>query len=401
MAMMKMEELQLTGKRVLIREDFNVPIKNGRLTDDTRIVAALPTIRQALAAQARVILVSHLGRPVEGQYDEAFSLAPVAVRLSELLGRRVPLIKDWTQGVTVGEGELVLCENVRFEVGEKNNNHELARKMAALCDIYVNDAFATAHRAEASTHCIAKYAPKVCAGPLLVAEIEALGRALRVPARPLVAIVGGAKVSTKLQVLEALAQKVDQLIVGGGILNTFLKAEGYPIGRSLYEEDLVELARGLLASTRDRGADIPLASDVVCANECSEQAQATTKAIGEVSADDMILDIGPQTAAHFAELLDRAATIVWNGPLGVFEFDPFGSGTQMIAEAIAQSQAFSIAGGGDTLAAIAKYGITDRISYVSTGGGAFLEYLEGKDLPAVVILEERARAQHLHPSEGY
>ena len=401
MAMMKMEELQLTGKRVLIREDFNVPIKNGRVTDDTRIVAALPTIRQALAAQARVILVSHLGRPIEGQYDEALSLAPVAVRLSELLGRKVPLIKDWIQGVTVGEGELVLCENVRFEVGEKNNNHELARKMAILCDIYVNDAFATAHRAEASTHCIAKYAPRVCAGPLLVAEIEALGQALREPARPLVTIVGGAKVSTKLKVLESLAQKVDQLIVGGGILNTFLKAEGYPIGRSLYEEDLVEIARGLLASTRDRGADIPLASDVVCANECSEQAQATTKAIGEVSADDMILDIGPQTTAHFAELLDRAATIVWNGPLGVFEFDPFGSGTQMIAEAIAQSQAFSIAGGGDTLAAIAKYGITDRISYVSTGGGAFLEYLEGKDLPAVVILEERARAQHLHPSEGY
>jgi phosphoglycerate kinase len=401
MAMMKMEELQLTGKRVLIREDFNVPIKNGRVTDDTRIVAALPTIRQALAAQAQVILVSHLGRPVEGQYDEALSLAPVAVRLSELLGRRVPLIKDWTQGVTVGEGELVLCENVRFEVGEKNNNHELARKMAALCDIYVNDAFATAHRAEASTHCIAKYAPKVCAGPLLVAEIEALGRALREPARPLVAIVGGAKVSTKLKILELLAQKVDQLIVGGGILNTFLKAEGYPIGRSLYEEDLVELARGLLASTRDRGADIPLASDVVCANECSEQARATIKDIGEVSADDMILDIGPQTAAHFAELLDRAATIVWNGPLGVFEFEPFGSGTRMIAEAIAQSQAFSIAGGGDTLAAIAKYGITDRISYISTGGGAFLEYLEGKDLPAVTILEERARAQRLHPSEGY
>ena len=401
MAMMKMEELQLTGKRVLIREDFNVPIKNGRVTDDTRIVAALPTIRQALAAQARVILVSHLGRPIEGQYDEAFSLAPVAVRLSELLGRKVPLIKDWIQGVTVGEGELVLCENVRFEVGEKNNNHELARKMAILCDIYVNDAFATAHRAEASTHCIAKYAPRVCAGPLLVAEIEALGRALREPARPLVTIVGGAKVSTKLKVLESLAQKVDQLIVGGGILNTFLKAEGYPIGRSLYEEDLVEIARGLLASTRDRGADIPLASDVVCANECSEQAQATTKAVGEVSADDMILDIGPQTAAHFVELLDRAATIVWNGPLGVFEFDPFGSGTQMIAKAIARSQAFSIAGGGDTLAAIAKYGITDRISYVSTGGGAFLEYLEGKDLPAVAILEERARAQRLHPSEGY
>jgi phosphoglycerate kinase len=401
MAMMKMEELQLTGKRVLIREDFNVPIKNGRVTDDTRIVAALPTIRQALAAQARVILVSHLGRPVEGQYDEAFSLAPVAVRLSELLDRKVPLIKDWIQGVTVGEGELVLCENVRFEVGEKNNNHELARKMAALCDIYVNDAFATAHRAEASTHCIAKYAPTVCAGPLLVAEIEALGRALREPARPLVAIVGGAKVSTKLQVLETLAQKVDQLIVGGGILNTFLKAKGYPIGRSLYEEDLVELARGLLASTCYRGADIPLASDVVCANECSEQAQATTKAVGEVSVDDMILDIGPQTAAHFAELLDRAATIVWNGPLGVFEFEPFGSGTRMIAKAIAQSQAFSIAGGGDTLAAIAKYGITNRISYVSTGGGAFLEYLEGKDLPAVAILEERARAQRLHPSEGY
>jgi phosphoglycerate kinase len=401
MAMMKMEELQLTGKRVLIREDFNVPIKNGRVTDDTRIVAALPTIRKALAAQARVILVSHLGRPIEGQYDEALSLAPVAVRLSELLGRKVPLIKDWIQGVTVGEGELVLCENVRFEVGEKNNDHELARKMAALCDIYVNDAFATAHRAEASTHCIAKYAPKVCAGPLLVAEIEALGRAVREPARPLVAIVGGAKVSTKLKVLKSLAQKVDQLIVGGGILNTFLKAEGYPIGRSLYEEDWVEIARGLLASTRDRGADIPLASDVVCANECSEQAQATTKAVGEVSTDDMILDIGPQTAAHFAELLDRAATIVWNGPLGVFEFDPFGSGTQMIAEAIARSQAFSIAGGGDTLAAIAKYGITDRISYVSTGGGAFLEYLEGKDLPAVAILEERARAQRLHPSEGY
>ena len=401
MAMMKMEEFQLAGKRVLIREDFNVPIKNGRITDDIRIIAALPTIRQALAARARVILVSHLGRPLEGQYDEALSLAPVAVRLSELLGQRVPLIKDWIHGVTVGEGEVVLCENVRFETGEKKNSHELARKMAALCDIYINDAFASAHRAEASTHCIAKYAPRVCAGPLLVAEIEALGRALRAPARPLVAIVGGAKVSTKLKILELLAQKVDQLIVGGGILNTFLKAEGYPIGRSLYEGDLVEIARGLLASARDRGADIPLASDVVCARECSEQAQATTKNIGEVSANDMILDIGPQTAARFAELLERAATIVWNGPLGVFEFDPFGSGTQTIGQAIARSPAYSIAGGGDTLAAIAKYGVTDRISYVSTGGGAFLEYLEGKELPAVAILEERARAQRLHPSEGY
>jgi phosphoglycerate kinase len=401
MAMMKMEEFQLAGKRVLIREDFNVPIKNGRITDDRRIIAALPTIRQALAARARVILVSHLGRPLEGQYDEALSLAPVAARLSELLGQRVPLIKDWIHGVTVGEGEVVLCENVRFEAGEKKNSHELARKMAALCDIYINDAFATAHRAEASTYCIAKYAPRVCAGPLLVAEIEALGQALRAPARPLVAIVGGAKVSTKLKILESLAQKVDQLIVGGGILNTFLKAEGYPIGRSLYEGDLVEIARGLLASARDRGADIPLASDVVCARECSEQAQATAKDIGEVSADDMILDIGPQTAARFAELLERAATIVWNGPLGVFEFDPFGSGTQAIAQAIARSPAYSIAGGGDTLAAIAKYGVTDRISYVSTGGGAFLEYLEGKELPAVAILEERARAQRLHPSEGY
>jgi phosphoglycerate kinase len=401
MAMMKMEEFQLAGKRVLIREDFNVPIKNGRITDDRRIIAALPTIRQALAARARVILVSHLGRPLEGQYDEALSLAPVAARLSELLGQRVPLIKDWIHGVTVGEGEVVLCENVRFEAGEKKNSHELARKMAALCDIYINDAFATAHRAEASTYCIAKYAPRVCAGPLLVAEIEALGQALRAPARPLVAIAGGAKVSTKLKILESLAQKVDQLIVGGGILNTFLKAEGYPIGRSLYEGDLVEIARGLLASARDRGADIPLASDVVCARECSEQAQATAKDIGEVSADDMILDIGPQTAARFAELLERAATIVWNGPLGVFEFDPFGSGTQAIAQAIARSPAYSIAGGGDTLAAIAKYGVTDRISYVSTGGGAFLEYLEGKELPAVAILEERARAQRLHPSEGY
>ncbi len=401
MAMMSMEDLHLRGKRVLIREDLNVPIKGGRVADDTRVRAALPTIRKALEARARVILVSHLGRPVEGQYDEAFSLAPVAARLSELLGQEVRLIKDWIGGVEVGEGEVVLCENVRFEVGEKNNDHALARKMAALCDLYVNDAFATAHRAEVSTHCIAKYAPTVCAGPLLMAELEALGRALRNPARPLIAIVGGAKVSTKLKVLESLTQKVDQLIVGGGILNTFLKAVGYNIGKSLYEEDLVEVAQGLLESTRARGADIPIASDVVCARECSEEAEATLKEIGSIAQDDMILDIGPRTAARFAGMLERAATIVWNGPLGVFEFDPFAAGTRTVAEAIAQSPAFSIAGGGDTLAAIAKYGIAERISYVSTGGGAFLEYLEGKELPAVAILEERARAQRLHPSEGY
>lgn len=401
MAMIRMEDLHLTGRRLLIREDLNVPIKGGCVADDARVRAALPTIRRALEAKARVILVSHLGRPVEGRYDEAYSLAPVAARLSELLGQEVRLIKDWINGVEVGEGEVVLCENVRFQVGERENDHELARKMAALCDIYVNDAFATAHRAEASTHCIAKYAPTVCAGPLLTAELEALGRVLRIPARPLIAIVGGAKVSTKLNVLETLSQKVDQLIVGGGILNTFLKAAGYDIGQSLYEEDWVEVARGILESTRARGADIPLAADVICAKECSEQAEATLKEIGSIAQDDMILDIGPKTASQFAEMLERAATIVWNGPLGVFEFDQFGAGTRTIAEAIARSPAFSIAGGGDTLAAITNYGIADRLSYVSTGGGAFLEYLEGKELPAVAILEERARAQRLHPSEGY
>jgi len=401
--MLRMSDLNLTGKRVLIREDFNVPLKDGRITDDTRIQAALPTIRKALEGKARLMLVSHLGRPKEGVYDASLSLAPVAARLTELLGQPVPLVKDWIQGVSVEEGQAVLCENVRFEVGEKKDDAGLARRMAALCDVYVNDAFATAHRAEVSTHGIAQYAPAVCAGPLLATEIEALGRALKNPARPLVAIVGGSKVSTKLEVLGSLVQIVDQLIVGGGILNTFLKASGRNIGKSLYEEDLVETAHRLMITARARGAEIPLALDVVCAKTFAEDAEATVKAVDAVADDDLILDIGPKTVALFAEALKNVKTIVWNGPVGVFEFESFAAGTRTIAEAIAASEAFSIAGGGDTLAAIAKFNVAERISYISTGGGAFLEFIEGKTLPAIAILRERARAHpdYVHPSEGY
>ncbi len=398
-----MDDFNLSGKRVLIREDLNVPLKNGKITDDTRITAALPTIQQAIEENACVMIVSHLGRPKEGQFDEAFSLAPVAERLSELLGQEVTLVQNWLNGIEVEPGQVVLCENIRFAIGEKSNDDSLARKMAALCDIFVNDAFATAHRAQASTYGIANYAPKVCAGPLLKTELDALGQALEKPASPMVAIVGGAKVSTKLEVLETLVDKVDQLIVGGGIANTFIKAAGFEVGNSLYEEDLVEIAIALIEKAKERGAEIPIPVDVVCAKEFSENAEATIKPVSEVATDDMILDLGPETVAALDEQLSSAGTIVWNGPLGVFEFDQFANGTAELAKAIAGSSAYSIAGGGDTLAAISKFGISDQVSYISTGGGAFLELLEGKELPAVAILEERARAnpQSLHPSEGY
>ena len=390
MAIIKMTDLDLAGQRVLIREDLNVPVKDGKVTSDARIRAALPTIEHALKASAKVMVMSHLGRPTAGQYEEKYSLAPVASHLSQLLGREVPLIKDWIDGVAVDAGAVVLLENVRFLPGEKKDDEALAQKMAKLCDIYVMDAFGTAHRAEASTHGVGKYAPISCAGPLLDAELTALGKALGNPARPLVAIVGGAKVSTKLTVLESLSQKVDKLIVGGGIANTFIAAAGYNVGKSLYEADLVDEAKRLSAAAKEQGGDIPIPSDVVCSKEFSESAKATLKPVAEVADDDLILDIGPKTAAHFAEILKTAGTIVWNGPVGVFEFDQFAEGTKTLAQAIAESPAFSIAGGGDTLAAVDKYGIADRISYISTGGGAFLEFLEGKKLPAVAMLEQRA-----------
>ncbi len=386
-----MTDLDLREKRVLMREDFNVPLKNGEITDDTRIRAALPGIRHALAQRARLMLVSHLGRPKEGEFSAADTLAPVARHLAVLLGLDVPLKRDWLDGVTVEPGRAVLLENCRFNTGEKKNDDGLAQKMAALCDIYVNDAFGTAHRAEATTHGIAKYAKTACAGPLMAAEIEALTRALEAPARPLVAIVGGAKVSTKLTILAALAEKVDQLIVGGGIANTFLFAAGGNIGKSLAEPELVGEARKVIEIIRAKGGTVPVPIDVVCAKELSAQARAETKAAENVAEDDLILDIGPRTARLLASVLGKAGTIVWNGPVGVFEFDQFGEGTKTIARAIADSKAFSIAGGGDTLAAVAKYGIADRISYISTGGGAFLEFLEGKKLPAIDILEQRAR----------
>lgn len=390
MAIIKMTDLDLAGQRVLIREDLNVPVKDGKVTSDARIRAALPTIEHALKAGAKVMVMSHLGRPTAGQYEEKYSLAPVASHLSQLLGREVPLIKDWIDGVAVDAGEVVLLENVRFLPGEKKDDEALAQKMAKLCDIYVMDAFGTAHRAEASTHGVGKYASIACAGPLLDAELSALGKALGNPARPLVAIVGGAKVSTKLTVLESLSQKVDKLIVGGGIANTFIAAAGYNVGKSLYEADLVDEAKRLSVAAKEQGGDIPIPSDVVCGKEFSESAEATLKPVAEVADDDLILDIGPETAAHFAEILKTAGTIVWNGPVGVFEFDQFAEGTKALAQAIAESPAFSIAGGGDTLAAVDKYGIADRISYISTGGGAFLEFLEGKKLPAVAMLEQRA-----------
>jgi phosphoglycerate kinase len=390
-AIIRMQDLELAGKRVLIREDLNVPVKDGVVASDARIKASVPTIRAALEAGAAVMAMSHLGRPTEGEFDEAFSMAPVAARLGELLGREVRVVKDWLDGVDVAPGDVVLCENVRFNVGEKKNDEDLAKRMAALCDVYVMDAFGTAHRAQASTHGVGMHAPVACAGPLLSAELDALGKALGEPARPLVAIVGGAKVSTKLTVLDSLSEKVDQLIVGGGIANNFLAAEGHPIGKSLHEADLIDEARRLIDKARESGGEIPIPSDVVTATEFSETAGATVRAAAEVGADEMILDVGPDTAARYGELLRAAGTIVWNGPVGVFEFPAFEAGTRALAEAIADSPAFSIAGGGDTLAALDKFGITDRVSYVSTGGGAFLEFLEGKKLPAVDMLEQRAQ----------
>ena len=385
MSVLKMSELDLSGKRVLIREDLNVPVKNGEVTSDARIRASLPTIELALKAGAKVMVMSHLGRPTEGEYNEEYSLLPVANHLSKLLNRDVPLVKDWLDGgFDVAEGELVLLENVRFNPGEKKDNEALSQKMAALCDVYVMDAFGTAHRAQASTHGVAQFAPVACAGPLLAGELDALGKALETPARPLVAIVGGSKVSTKLEVLTALSDQVDQLIVGGGIANTFLAAAGKPVGKSLCEHDLIPVAQELM-----KKVNIPMPVDVVVAKEFAETAEATVKSVDDVAEDDMILDIGPQSASQLAELLKGAGTIIWNGPVGVFEFDQFGEGTKTLSLAIAESSGFSIAGGGDTLAAVDKYNIADKVSYISTGGGAFLEFVEGKKLPAVAALEAK------------
>ncbi|AEJ07161.1 phosphoglycerate kinase [Stutzerimonas stutzeri] len=385
MTVLKMTDLDLSGKRVLIREDLNVPVKDGAVKSDARILASLPTIKLALEKGAAVLVCSHLGRPEEGVYSEEDSLKPVADYLSKALGREVPLVKDYLDGVEVKPGELVLLENVRFNKGEKKNTDELAQKYAALCDVFVMDAFGTAHRAQGSTHGVAKFAKVACAGPLLAAELDALGKALDKPQRPMVAIVAGSKVSTKLDVLTSLADICDQLIVGGGIANTFLAAAGYKVGKSLHEADLIDTAKAIAAKVA-----VPLPVDVVVAKEFAESAEATVKAIADVADDDMILDIGPKTAAMFGEMLKASQTILWNGPVGVFEFDQFGNGTRVLAQAIAQSPAFSIAGGGDTLAAIDKYGVAEQISYISTGGGAFLEFVEGKVLPAVEVLEQRA-----------
>lgn len=390
MSVIKMTDVDLRGKRVLIREDLNVPIADGEVSSDARIRAALPTITAALASGAAVMLMSHLGRPVEGTLDEKFSLQPVADRLSKLLDRQVLLRTDWIEGVDLSPGDLVLLENVRFLEGEKACDEVLAKKMAALCDVFVMDAFGTAHRAQASTYGVAEHAPIACAGPLLSSELEALSKAFDNPARPFVAIVGGSKVSTKLSVLDALTDIVDHLIVGGGIANTFIAAAGHGVGKSLYEPDMLDTARAL-ARNKDDKADIPVPIDVVVANEFSSGASATNKAVEAIAIDELILDIGPDTIAQFSEILANAGTIIWNGPIGVFEFDQFGSGTKALAEAIAASPAFSVAGGGDTLAAIDKYGVADNISYISTGGGAFLEFVEGKTLPAVAILEKRSK----------
>jgi phosphoglycerate kinase len=391
MPILKMTELNLKDKRVLIREDLNVPVKDGKITSDARIKAAIPTIDFALKSGAKVIIMSHLGRPNEGIYEEQYSMAPVAQRLAELLNKKVPLCKDWLNGVEVGSGEAVICENVRFNKGEKKNNEELAKKMAALCDIYVMDAFATAHRAEASTEGVGRFAPIACAGPLLVAELTALGKAFENPEKPLLAIVAGSKVSTKLTVLDSLLNKVDQLIVGGGIANTFLAAAGYNIGKSLAEADLIPVAKSLMAKAKAQGAEIPLPIDVVVSKEFSNEIPAQIKNVSDVAAEDMILDVGLATSKKFAELIGKAKTIIWNGPVGVFEFDQFGAGTKALADAIAASQAFSLAGGGDTVAAIEKYNVADKISYISTAGGAFLEFIEGKKLPAVAMLEDRGK----------
>ncbi|MFT0533025.1 phosphoglycerate kinase [Castellaniella hirudinis] len=380
----------LAGKRVFIRSDLNVPLDGGEITEDTRVRASVPAIELALKAGAAVMVTSHLGRPKEGVLNPEDSLRPVAVRLGELLGRPVRLVANWLDGVTVQPGEVVLLENCRCNPGEKKNDPDLARRMAALCDVYVNDAFGTAHRAEATTEGIARFAPAACAGPLLAAELDALGRALQAPQRPLVAIVGGSKVSTKLSILQALADKVDQLIVGGGIANTFMLAAGLPIGKSLAEPDQVDQAKAVIQAMQARGVQVPIPVDVVVATRFAADAPATVKAAADVGPDDLILDIGPQTAARLAQQLRQAGTIVWNGPVGVFEFEAFAQGTQTIAQAIADSSGFSIAGGGDTLAAIAKYSIADRVGYISTGGGAFLEFLEGKTLPAVAALQARS-----------
>ena len=391
MSVLKMTDLDLHGKRVLIRQDLNVPIKDGKVASDKRIVASLPTIEHAMNAGAKVMVMSHLGRPTEGEYDEQFSMIPVGEHMSALLGHNVEMVKDWVNGVgSMNNGDVVLCENVRFNAGEKKNDDELSKKMAALCDIYVMDAFGTAHRAQASTHGVAKYAPVACAGPLLAGELEALGKALDDPARPMAAIVGGSKVSTKLTVLESLSGVVDQLIPGGGIANTFIAASGFNVGKSLVEEDLIPEAKRLMEAARAKGGEIPVPTDVVVGKEFSESAEAVVKKVEDVADDDMIFDIGPETAARFADMMKSAGTIVWNGPVGVFEFDQFGEGTRILGMAIADSDAFSIAGGGDTLAAVDKYNISDKVSYISTGGGAFLEFLEGKKLPAVAMLEERA-----------
>jgi len=392
MTVLRMTDLDLRDKRVLIREDLNVPVEGGIISSDARLRAAVPSLRAAVDAGARVIVMSHLGRPKEGEFSTEDSLAPVAVRLGELLGHPVRLQREWLDGVECAPGEVVLCENVRFNKGEKKDDEVLARRMAALCDVFVMDAFGTAHRAEASTHGVARFAPIACAGPLLVGELDALSRALAQPARPLVAIVAGSKVSTKLTVLEALLGKVDKLIVGGGIANTFLAANGIAVGKSLHEPDMLDTARALLEQAVARGAEIPLPTDVVVAEEFSPAAVATVRPVGEVRPHELILDIGPQTAARFAGLLAGAGTILWNGPVGVFEFDQFGGGTEVLAKAVAASPAFSLAGGGDTLAAIEKYGVASGISYISTGGGAFLEFVEGKTLPAVAMLESRAAA---------
>ncbi|MGE0029563.1 MAG: phosphoglycerate kinase [Steroidobacteraceae bacterium] len=387
-----MADLDLAGKRVLIREDLNVPVAEGKVSSDARIRAALPTLRLALERGARVLVMSHLGRPKEGVADPSLSLAPVAKALSALLDRPVRFVEHWLDGVTAAPGEIVLLENVRFNEGEKKDDEALARKMAALCDVFVMDAFGTAHRAEASTHGVALFAPVACAGPLLAAELDALGKALQRPARPLVAVVGGSKVSTKLAVLESLIDQVDHLVVGGGIANTFLAANGLPVGKSLHEPDMLDVARGLLARAGARGVGLPLPTDVVVAREFAANAAATIREASAVAADEMILDIGPRSAAAVAAIVQGAGTVIWNGPLGVFEFDQFGEGTRVLALAIANSPAFSIAGGGDTLAAIEKYGVESDISYISTGGGAFLEFVEGKALPAVAALERRAAA---------
>ena len=391
MSVIKMTDLALANQRVLIREDLNVPLKDGKITSDARLRAALPTLKLALEAGAKVMIMSHLGRPTEGEYNEEFSLKPVVDYLAAALNVPVHLAKDYLDGVDAKVGELVVFENIRFNVGEKNNDDILSKKLAALCDVFVMDAFGTAHRAQSSTHGVAKFAPIACAGPLLSGELAALGKALDNPARPLVAIVGGSKVSTKLTVLESLAKIVDQLVVGGGIANTFIAASGHNVGKSLYEADLLDEANRLTQQARANDGDIPVPTDVITGTEFSETAVATLKSVNDVSDEDMIFDIGPDSSQALVEIIKNAGTIVWNGPVGVFEFDQFGSGTETIAKAIAESSAFSIAGGGDTLAAVDKYDIADKISYISTGGGAFLEFLEGKVLPAVAILEERAK----------